>query len=128
MTSQNVFIPFNFENAWNFFKIYHICCNFWLKIVENICIDTVWSYRHHFLFIVNIFRQQFSLQITRTLSIEFVKLLHYLMCKTNRFRFSVRVYCHRSQTTSMCGVVITTLVFQAGRPGFKAWSDLYSRS
>ena len=30
--------------------------------------------------------------------------------------------------TSMCGVVVTTLVFQAGRPWFKPWSDLYSRS
>ena len=25
-------------------------------------------------------------------------------------------------------VVVTTLDFQAGRPGFKPWSDLYSRS
>ena len=92
MTSQNVFIQFNFENAWNFCKIYHIYCNFSLKIVENICIDNVSPDRHNFLFIVNIFSQQFSLQITKTLSIEFVELLHYLMYKTNRFRFSARVY------------------------------------
>ena len=29
---------------------------------------------------------------------------------------------------SMCGVVVTTLVFLDRRPGFKLWSDLYSRS
>ena len=34
MTSQNVFIPFNFENAWTFLKIYRIYCNFSLKMVE----------------------------------------------------------------------------------------------
>ena len=100
MTSQNVFIPFNFKNAWIFCKIYHIYCNFSLKIVENICIDNVRPDRHHFLFIINIFPQQFSLQITRALSIEFVELLYYLMYKTNRFRFSVHVYCNRSQKTS----------------------------
>ena len=46
------------------------------------------------LFIVNIFPQQFSLQITRPLRIEFVELLHYLMYKKNRLRFSLRVYCN----------------------------------
>ncbi len=30
--------------------------------------------------------------------------------------------------TSTCGVVVTTLAFQAGRLGFNPWSDLYSRS
>ena len=38
----------------------------------------------------DIFPQQFSLQIARTLSIEFVELLLYLKFKTNRFRFSMR--------------------------------------
>ena len=27
-----------------------------------------------------------------------------------------------------CGVVVTTLGFQVGRPGCRPWSDLYSRS
>ena len=84
MTSQNVFIPFNFENTWIFCKIYpDIYCNLSLETVKNVCK----------------FAQQFSLQITRTLSIEFVELLHYLMYKTNRFRFSVRVCCNKSQKT-----------------------------
>ena len=33
--------------------------------------------------------------------------------------------------TNSCGVVVTTLVYQAGRPlrpGFRPWSDLYLRS
>ena len=64
MTSQNVFIPFDFENTWIFCKIYHVHYNFLLKIVENICTDNVWTDRHHFLFIVSIFPQQFSLHIT----------------------------------------------------------------
>ena len=33
MTSQNVFISFNFENAWIFNKIYHIYCNVSLKML-----------------------------------------------------------------------------------------------
>ena len=33
-----------------------------------------------------------------------------------------------SSETSTSGVVVTTLDFQAERPGFKPWSDLYSRS
>ena len=53
------------------------------------------------VFHVNIFPQQFSLQITRTLSIEFVELLHYLMYKTNRFRFSVRVYSNHRRRHSV---------------------------
>ena len=59
-------------------------CNFSLKIVENIFIDNVLPNGHNFLFIVNIFPQQFSLQITRTLSIEFVERLHYLMYQKQR--------------------------------------------
>ena len=30
--------------------------------------------------------------------------------------------------TADCDVVVTTLDFQAGRPGFNLWPDLYSRS
>ena len=30
--------------------------------------------------------------------------------------------------TADCDVVVTTLDFQAGRPGFNPWPDLYSRS
>jgi hypothetical protein len=30
--------------------------------------------------------------------------------------------------TSFCCVVVTMLAFQAGRPSFNPWSDLYSRS
>ena len=37
----------------------------------------------------------------QALSIEFVELLHYSLYKTNRFRFSVRVYFNRSQKTPM---------------------------
>ena len=48
-----------------------------------------------FLFIANIFPEQFALQLPRTLSIEIVELLHYLMYTTNRFCFGVRVHCNR---------------------------------
>ena len=41
MTSQNVFIPFNLDNAWIFCKINDINFNILLKIVENICCDNV---------------------------------------------------------------------------------------
>ena len=64
--------------------------------IDNVMFDLIGII---FLFIGNISPQQFSLHITRALSIEFVELLHYLMYKTYRFRFSVRVYCNRLQMT-----------------------------
>ena len=62
MTSQNIFVPFDFENVWILGKIYHLHCNFSLEIVENICIDRIG--------IISYSSLTFSLQITRTLSIE----------------------------------------------------------
>ena len=76
MKSQNVLIPFNFKNAW-ICKTYYIYCNFLLKIVE-IFVLTMFHLIGIIFYFVNIFPQQFSLQIARTLSIEFVELLHYL--------------------------------------------------
>ena len=80
MTSQSIFIPFNFENTWIFCKIYHIYCNFPLKIVENIGIDLIgiilYSSREHF------FLSNFCFKLQKTLGIEFVEPLHYLMYKT----------------------------------------------
>ena len=66
MTSRKVFIRFNFRNGWIFCKIYHIYGNFSLKIVGIICTDNVWPDGYNFLLVVNIFSQQFFLQITRT--------------------------------------------------------------
>jgi hypothetical protein len=36
--------------------------------------------------------------------------------------------CMNDLLRCTCGVVVTTLAFQAGKPRFNPWSDLFSRS
>ena len=46
-------------------------------------------------------------------------------------QFCIIVYITRLiiiMINQLCGVVVTTPAFQAGRHGFNLWSDLYSRS
>ena len=53
----------------------------------------------------------------------------YIFKKAGKKLNSVRVLRRAGvESTSTCGIVATTLDIQAGRPGFKPWSDLYSWS
>ena len=48
--------------------------------------------------------------------------LHYERLGLQLFKIELAL---EGKLISTCGVAVTTLAFQAGKPGFNPWSDLY---